>query len=306
MTPASELGAFLKSRRGALRPENVGLVPHGDRRRVPGLRREELCLLAGVSVTHYTRLEQGRSARASREVLIAIARALLLDDDETAHLMDLASPAPPGRPNPTRPEHASPSARQLINAMTHIPALVLDRRNDVLAWNELGHGLLAGHIGLGDVDNPALRPNLTRLLFLDEHMRELYEDWAEEATLAVASLRLTAGRHPDDRRLAELIGQLTMQSQAFAERWARHPVRTCTSGTKRMHHPVAGGLELAFETLQIPGSPGQRIIAYSAEPESPSENALRILAGAVAEAPTATDVRGESAPGAGEQVGARP
>lgn len=296
MTSASELGAFLKSRRGALRPVDVGLVPHGDRRRVPGLRREELCLLAGVSVTHYTRLEQGRSASASREVLGAIARALRLNEDETAHLMDLASPTRTGRPAPSRPEHASPSAKQLINAMTDIPALVLDRRNDVLAWNRLGHGLLTGHLGFDTVDTPAWRPNLTRLLFLDEHFHELYIDWEEEATLSVASLRLTAGRHPDDRRLAELIGQLTMQSPAFAERWTRHPVRTCTSGTKQLHHPIVGRMDMAFETLQIPGSPGQRVIAYSVEPGSASEGALRLLAGEVTETAVTAREHRESFP----------
>ncbi|MEU0490870.1 helix-turn-helix transcriptional regulator [Nocardiopsis sp. NPDC006139] len=273
---ASELGDFLRTRRAALRPEDVGLTPYGERRRVPGLRREELCLLAGVSVTHYTRLEQGRGTRVSREVLTAIARALRLDEDETSHLMDLAAPA--RRPAQPRPEHAGDSARQLINAMAQVPALILDRRNDVLAWNGLGHALLGGHLDPGDPDLPAHRPNLTRMLFLEEHMRDLYgEHWPEEATLAVASLRLTAGRNPDDRRLAELVGRLAVQSEEFAERWARHPVRTCTSGTKRMDHPVAGRLELAFETLQIPKSPGQRLIAYSAAPGSPSERALRDL-----------------------------
>ncbi|WP_306370217.1 helix-turn-helix transcriptional regulator [Nocardiopsis sp. CC223A] len=276
MPRASELGDFLRTRRGALRPEDVGLTPYGERRRVPGLRREELCLLAGVSVTHYTRLEQGRGTRVSREVLTAIARALRLDDDETAHLMDLAAPA--GRPAPPRPEHAGGSARQLITAMAQVPALILDRRNDVLAWNERGHALLGRHLDFGDTDLPAHRPNLTRMLFLEEHMRDLYgERWPEEATLAVASLRLAAGRHPDDRRLAELVGQLAVQSEEFAERWARHPVRTCTSGTKRMDHPVVGRMELAFETLQIPGGPGQRLIAYSAAPGSPSERALHDL-----------------------------
>ncbi|GAA4895155.1 helix-turn-helix domain-containing protein [Streptomonospora salina] len=280
----SELGDFLKGRRAALRPEDVGLAAYGERRRVPGLRREELCMLAGVSVTHYTRLEQGRTNSASPDLLNAIARALRLNEDESAHLRNLASPPPAVRPAPSRPEQASPSARQLISAMADVPALVLDRRNDVLAWNSLGHALLAGHLEFGCVKVSAQRPNLTRLLFLDEHFQDLYVNWAEEATLAVASLRLIAGRHPDDRRLAELVGQLTMQSHAFAERWNRHPVRTCTSGAKRMHHPSVGRMELAFETLQIPGSPGQRIIAYSAEPASGSEAALRLLASTVADA----------------------
>jgi hypothetical protein len=161
--------------------------------------------------------------------------------------------------------------------MTAVPALVLDRRNDILAWNRLGHALLAGHLDPNGPESPDARPNLTRLLFLDEHFRTLYADWNEEAQLAVASLRLVAGRHPDDRRLAELVGQLVMRSPDFASRWARHPVRTCTSGIKHFHHPVVGAMELAFENLHIPGDSGRRMIAYSAEPGSPSDAALRLL-----------------------------
>ncbi|URN12550.1 helix-turn-helix transcriptional regulator [Streptomyces radiopugnans] len=278
MSASSELGDFLRSRRGDLRPEDVGLLRHTVRRRVPGLRREELAMLADVSVTHYTRLEQGRATTASDSVLDAIARALRLTDDETAHLKDLARPAAPRRaPAAPRAEYAGASARQLLSAMTAVPALVLDRRNDILAWNRLGHALLAGHLDPKGPDNPSARPNLTRLLFLDEHFRTLYADWNKEAQLAVASLRLVAGRHPDDRRLAELVGHLAMRSPDFASRWARHPVRTCTSGVKHFRHPEVGAMELAFENLHIPGGSGQRMIAYSAEPGSPSDAALRLL-----------------------------
>ncbi|MFC0862182.1 helix-turn-helix transcriptional regulator [Sphaerimonospora cavernae] len=274
---AKELGDFLKSRRAELNPEELGLKAYGTRRRVSGLRREELAILAGVSVTHYTRLEQGRAAGASDAVLDALARALQLTEDETAYLKHLARPSAPARPVPPRPEHASRSARQLLEAMAEVPALVLDRRNDILAWNRLGHALLAGHIDPAAPDNASVRPNLTRMVFLDEHFRELYPNWPEEATLAVASLRLVAGRHPDDRRLAELIGQLVIQSEEFAARWARHPVRTCTSGIKQFCHPIVGSMELYFENLLIPGSSGQRITAYSAASGSPSETALRLL-----------------------------
>lgn len=277
MVPATELGDFLRSRRALLRPEDLGLRDHGAQRRVPGLRREELALLAGVSLTHYTRLEQGRALSASDSVLEAVARALRLDEDETTHLKNLARPVPAKRPAPSRPEHATASARQLLAAMTEVPALVLDRRNDILAWNRLGHALIAGHLDLGDPDRPAARPNLTRMLFLDEHFRELYRDWAQEAQLAVASLGLVAGSHPDDRRLAELIGELAMKSPEFAARWARHPVRTCTSGVKRFHHPAVGEMDLAFENFHIPGRSGQRMITYSAEPDSPSGAALKLL-----------------------------
>ncbi|WP_328458448.1 helix-turn-helix transcriptional regulator [Amycolatopsis sp. NBC_00438] len=281
---SSELGDFLKSRRAALRPEDVGIAPHPTRRRVTGLRREELATLSHVSITHYTRLEQGRSTGASDSTLEAIARTLRLTDDETAHLKALARPAGRSRPAPPRVAHVSASARQLLGAMTHVPAVVMDRRNDVLAWNQLGHALLAAHLPAESPDSPATRPNLTRMLFLDERYRDLYPNWDEQAQLAVAALRLTAGRHPDDRALAELVGRLSMNSDEFAARWARHPVRTCTSGVKVLRHPLVGTVELSFENLVIPGTSGQRLIAYTAEPGSPSETALRLLGSATAPA----------------------
>lgn len=284
MDAPSELGDFLKSRRAALRPEDVGITPHPTRRRVTGLRREELAMLAGVSITHYTRLEQGRVLGASDGVLEAIARTLRLTDDETAHLKNLARPATAWSRRAAQPrvEHAGASARQLLAAMTDVPALVLDRRNDILAWNRLGHALLAGHLAPESPDTPATRPNLTRMLFLDERYQELYPDWDEEAGLAVASLRQVAGRHPDDRSLAELVGQLVMNCDEFSSRWARHPVRTCTSGVKHLRHPLVGVMDLSFETLVIPGTPGQRLIAYTAEPGSPSDAALRLVGSATA------------------------
>ena len=283
MDAPSELGDFLRSRRAALRPQDVGITPHPTRRRVSGLRREELAMLAGVSITHYTRLEQGRALSASDSVLDAIARTLRLTDDETAHLKDLARPAATAaRPTTPRAEQASPSARQLLAAMSEVPALVLDRRNDVLAWNRLGPALLAGPLPADSPEMPSTRPNVTRMLFLDDRYRALYTDWHDEAQLAVASLRLIAGRHPDDRRLTELVGQLTVQCDEFASRWARHPVRTCTSGVKQLRHPLVGTMDLSFENLVIPGSSGQRLIAYTAEPGSPSEAALRLLGSATA------------------------
>jgi transcriptional regulator with XRE-family HTH domain len=278
MDGSSELGDFLKSRRAALRPEEVGITPHPTRRRVTGLRREELATLASVSITHYTRLEQGRSTSASDGLLESIARTLRLTDDETVHLKDLARPAAASpRPAPPRVAHASASARQLLAAMTDVPALVLDRRNEVLAWNHLGHALLAGHLPSESPDTPATRPNLARMLFLDQQYRALYTNWHDQAQLAVASLRLIAGRHPDDRSLAELVGQLTMNCDEFAALWARHPVRTCTSGVKQLRHPLVGAMELSFENLVIPSTSGQRLITYTAEPGSPSEAALRLL-----------------------------
>ncbi|MFJ3661084.1 helix-turn-helix transcriptional regulator [Streptomyces sp. NPDC090119] len=275
MDVPSDLGEFLKSRRAALRPEEVGLTPLPTRRRVTGLRREELAMLSGVSVTHYTRLEQGRAAGASDSVLTAIARTLRLTDDETAHLRALARPS--RRTTPSRPEHASASVRQLLAAMPGVPALALDRRNDVLAWNAPGHALLAAHLPAEAPESATTRPNLTRMLFLDPAYRALFRDWSAEAVLAVASLRQVTARHPDDQRLTDLVGRLTIHSDEFTSHWKRHPVRTCTSGVKHLHHPTAGPLDLTFETLTLPAPSGQRLITYTAEADSPSERALRLL-----------------------------
>jgi transcriptional regulator with XRE-family HTH domain len=276
----SELSDFLRRRRAALTPQEIGLPQLAERRRVQGLRREEVTMAAGVSLTHYTRLEQGRAQHVSDAVLDAIARTLRLTPDEHTHLMDLARPetTTPRRPRTTRPSSVDHGLRQLIDTFTDTPALVLDHRNDILAWNPMGHLLLAMHL---DFDAPAVasrRPNLTRMLFLDERVRDLYPHWHDEAELAVASLRLVAGRHRNDRQLAELIGDLMINSEEFADRWARHPVRTCVAGVKELDHPLAGPMTLSFQSLLVPTDSGQRMIAYSAEAGSTSEAALRLLA----------------------------
>ncbi|WP_035858972.1 helix-turn-helix domain-containing protein [Kitasatospora cheerisanensis] len=280
MHTSTDLGEFLRSRRAQLRPQDVGLNATDSRRRVPGLRREELALLAGVSVTYYTRLEQGQSVNASDGVLDAVARALRLDRDEHAHLRDLARPRKAAnRGAAPKPDRVRPATRQLIAAMDRVPAVVLDRRNNVLAWNPLGHALLAGHLDRDSPDRPAERPNLTRLLFLDPHTRELYTHWESETRVALAALRLTVGRHPEDRQLAELVGHLAIHSPEFAALWARHPVRECTVGSKSFHHPLVGELDLAFESLTTSDGSGHRVLLYSAEPGSPSAAALGLLAG---------------------------
>ncbi|WP_069866686.1 helix-turn-helix domain-containing protein [Streptomyces malaysiensis] len=273
----AELGSFLRTRRAGLRPEDVGLVAYGTRRRVPGLRREELAQLAGVSAAYYTRLEQGQSTGASDGVLDAIARALRLTPDERTHLGNLARPPRTGRRPVPRPPSARPATRRLIAAMDGVPAVVLDLRFDVLAWNPLGHALIAGHLPADAPERPGARPNTQRMLFLDPHTRELYPDRKGEARRAVSSLRVVAGAHPDDRRLAELVGELTMKSGEFAALWARHPVRRCAFGTKSFHHPLVGSLELDFEMTRLPDSGGQCLLMYGAEPGSPSEAALRLL-----------------------------
>ncbi|MDH6141946.1 MULTISPECIES: helix-turn-helix transcriptional regulator [Kitasatospora] len=275
----TDLGEFLRARRARLRPEDVGLTSFGGRRRVPGLRREELAQLAGVSAAYYTRLEQGQSGNASEAVLDALARALRLTEDEHAHLRNLARPRRAKRRPAERPEQVRPATRQLIEAMDGVPAVVLNRRRDVLAWNALGHALVAGHLDRTAPERPADRPNLQRMLFLDPHTRELYPDWATEARRAVASLRLAAGGHTDDRRLAELTGELLLNSQEFAALWAKQSVANCTTGRKSFHHPVVGPLELDFETLQPADGTGHWLLLYSAVPGSADELGLRLLQG---------------------------
>ncbi|MEV4871214.1 helix-turn-helix transcriptional regulator [Streptomyces syringium] len=288
MNTPGELGSFLRTRRARLQPEDVGLVSYGARRRVPGLRREELAQLSGVSVAYYTRLEQGQSGNASDGVLDAIARALRLTPDEHAHLRNLARPGRAGRRPAPRVETAGPGVRQLVAAMEGVPAVIVDLRYDVLGWNALGHALLAGHLAADAPARPADRPNTQRLFFLDPHARELYPQWDTEARRAVSSLRLAAGEYPEDRGLAELIGELTMKSPEFAALWARHPVRACTSGVKDFHHPLVGRLSLSFEMLRLPDSGGQGVVAFSAEPGSASEAALRLLSSATGPGPAAT------------------
>jgi hypothetical protein len=210
-------------------------------------------------------------------VLDAIARALRLDDDETAHLRDLARPARRVRRAAPQPEAARPGTVQLIESMDGVAAVAMDRCSDVLAWNPLGRQLLAGHYTADSPRSPTHRPNLTRMLFLDPHTRELYTRWDEEARRSVASLRLVAGRHPDDRQLAELIGELSMKSAEFSALWSRHPVLNCTFGVKHFTHPIVGQLELQFEVMTMPDDSAHRILIYSAESGTPSEAALRLL-----------------------------
>ncbi|WP_412749934.1 helix-turn-helix transcriptional regulator [Krasilnikovia sp. M28-CT-15] len=271
-----ELADFLRSRRARLRPEDVGLVSYGARR-VPGLRREELAQLAGVSPIYYTRLEQGQSTNASESVIEAIARALALSEDERTYLHELARPRPAKRRRAQRAEAARPGVEKLITAMKDVPAIVLGRRSEVLAWNDLGHLLFAGHYDRGAPRRAADRPNLTRMLFLDPHTRELYRRWDEEASRAVASLRVAAGRYSDDTFLTALIGELIVKSPEFAACWAKHPVQVCGAGTKYLHHPVIGDLELDYEVLHLPEDDGHRLLTYTAVPGSSHAVALELL-----------------------------
>ncbi|WP_405561987.1 helix-turn-helix domain-containing protein [Streptomyces sp. NBC_01180] len=278
MTGPGPLGTFLQARRARLRPADVGLRDLGPRRRVAGLRREELAQLAGVSVSYYARLEQGLSRGASAEVLDAIARALLLDDHEREHLDRLAGAARhTPRPRRPRPEKLTDETRDLLRAVDGVPALVLGRRTDVLAWNALGHALLAGHLDPLGPDDPALRPNMTRILFLDPHCRELYANWTRKARAVVGNLRIAVGRHPDDPLLAGLIGELTMKSPEFVALWADHRVAPCDAATYELRHPVVGTVTVTQQTLSIARSPDQALIVCTTPAGSSSEEALALL-----------------------------
>ena len=276
MEVRAELGEFLQTRRARLRPEDLGLISYGERRRVPGLRREELAQLAGVSVSYYTRLEQGQSVNASDEVLDAIATALRLESDERDYLLRVAHP-PRTRRRPLPPQQARPGVRQMLDAMSEVPALVLGRANDVLAWNALGHALFAGHVDVDSPSRPAERPNMSLMLFLDQHYRDLYVDWKAKARGNVADLRKHSAAHPDDLRLQAVVGELTMKSPEFAALWAAHPVRSCDPIRRDYRHPLVGCLSLSQEAWVQTVDADQRLIVMSAEPGSPSEAALRLL-----------------------------
>ena len=276
------LAEYLQACRARLRPEDVGLSTYGERRRVPGLRREEVASLAGVSASYYVRLEQGHSLNASNEVIDGIARALRLDADEHEHLRALARP--PRRRNAPRPpaERVAPATAELLASLAHLPAILLGRRTDVLAWNRLGHALFAGHLDPDGPARPRERPNMARLVFLDAHTRELYPQWSVKARAVVGNLRLVAGRHPDDRELSTLIGELVTGSPEFAAMWADHRVRACTSTEHRMRHPLVGDLTVNQQTLLPAHASGQTLIVVTTEPGSSSQAALGLLAQAVA------------------------
>lgn len=270
----TELGEFLRSRRATISPDEVGLVSYGARR-VPGLRREELAQLAGVSPTYYTRLEQSDHHNASDSVLDALARALRLSEGERAHLRRLARPveaAPPAR----RVERPRPSALALVEASPG-PALIVDHANDVLAWNHLGHLLLAHELAFEQPERPEERPNLARLFFLEPGGQERYADPEETARTMVAFLRFSSGLYPDDHRLSCLVGELVQKSDHFAALWAEHPVGDCGYGVKRFRHPLVGRLDLSYEAMRL-SETSHRIVMYQAEEGSASADALQLLA----------------------------
>jgi len=264
---------FLASRRARITPDQAGLPVYGTNRRVEGLRREEVAMLAGISVEYYTRLERGNTNGVSDDVLEGIARALQLDEAERAHLFDLvrATLTRTPRRRPTQ-ERVRPGVQQILDSIT-APAYVRNERLDILAANRLGEALYSPVFDLSS------RPiNSARFLFLSPKASEFFVDWDTIAHDAVAILRSAAGRDPYDKRLTDLIGELSTRSDEFRVRWAAHNVKFHRTGTKRFHHPVVGEVTLNFEALELAADPGQRLNVYTAEPGSPSHAALDLLA----------------------------
>lgn len=285
MDEPAPLGEFLQARRARLRPEDVGYQALGRRRRVRGLRREEIADLAGLSVSYYTRLEQGGPAHASDAVLHSLAAALRLDPHEREHLFRLARTDPPLiRPpaaGPAPVEAADEPARALLAALSPAPALVLGRTTDVLAWNATGHALLAGHLDPAAPDRPGGRPNLAWLTFLDPAYRELYLDWPRKARAVAGNLRAAAGRHPDDEALAGLVAELSARSPEFAGLWNEHDVRPCEADSYDLRHPLVGELNVTQQVLFVARHPDQSVVVVTTSAPA-SADALSLLGQAVA------------------------
>ncbi len=283
MDNRDEVREFLMSRRAKVAPAQAG-VPAGPTRRVLGLRRAEVAMLAGVSVEYYAELERGAVGGASASVLDAISRALHLDDTERAHLFDLAWAADgipaSGRSRRRSVTHAAPrpSLHWALDAITDGVAFVRNPQQDLLAMNALGRVFYSPLIGDG-----GRIPNLARFQFLDPTSREFYPDWDAFAMMCVAIMRAEAGRDPHDRGLQNLVGELSTQSETFRTLWGAHDVRSHGAGTKRFHHPDVGELVLAYEELAITAEPGSILMIYTAEPGSASAERLRLLASLAAD-----------------------
>jgi transcriptional regulator with XRE-family HTH domain len=274
MDASSELSQFLTSRRAKVTPEQAGLPTYGQRR-VPGLRREEVASLAGVSVEYYKRLERGNATGASDIVLESLADALRLDDAERSHLFDLARAASPIPPRQrTRPvqQRVRPAVQQILDSIT-APATLSNMRCDYLAANQLGRALYAPLF-----ESREQPPNSARFTFLDPAAQQFFRDWEKAAKDLVAALRSMAGRNPYDRGLTDLVGELSTRSETFRTWWAAHNVRYHQTGTKRLHHPVVGELELNYEVMELTADTGLRLAVFTAEPGSRSEQALNLLA----------------------------
>ncbi len=281
MDTKNEIREFLTSRRGRVTPEQAGLPSYGARR-VPGLRREEVAVLAGVSVPYYTRLERGDMNGVSEGVLEGLARALQLDDAERAHLLDLARAAHPmpARPRRRQAKHGvRPGLQWTLDAITGAAAFVSNDRLDLLAANQLGRALYSELY-----DTPARPVNTARFVFLDPRAEASSLEWDRVATENVAILRSAAGRDPYNRELSDLVGELATQSEAFRTRWATHNVRFHNAGVsfhnagvKQFRHPVVGELSVSYNRMELAADPGLTLFTHTAEPGSRSEDALKLL-----------------------------
>ncbi|GLY25686.1 helix-turn-helix transcriptional regulator [Micromonospora sp. NBRC 101691] len=281
MDRTNALGEFLRARREMTSPEGAGIISSG-RRRTPGLRREEVAQLSGVSTDYYTRLEQGREQHPSEQVLDALARTLGFDSEELAHLHLLAR-ASRGPVRRSTRETVRPSLLRLMDGWLHTPALVIDRRMDVLAGNRLGRALFAKVFESDE-------PNLVRFVFLDPAARSFYPRWAEVAQSSLGALRAAAADLRNDARLIDLVGELSLKSPEFGRLWARHDVRGKAHEAKVFHHPEVGELTLTYDSLSVDGATGQQLIVYQAEAGSQSAQALALLGTVAAELPWSSPV----------------
>lgn len=273
MNGKKDVREFLMTRRARVSPEQAGLPDYGEERRVPGLRREEVAMLAGVSIDYYTRLERGNIGGASESVLDAIARALRLDDAERAHLFDLARAVQGGtRGASTRSAPAvRTSVRRVLDAMD-TPAVVHNARQDIVAANALGRALYSPHF---DTER---QPNTARFVFLDPRARDYYVDWPRACHTVAAMMRLEAGRNPLDEDLTALIGELSSLSAEFRTDWGRHNVHEHRTGVKSFRHPDVGLVDVAYDVFEMPGETGLMLVTYSVEPGTPSADAFALLA----------------------------
>jgi transcriptional regulator with XRE-family HTH domain len=270
-----EVGEFLASRRARITPDQAGLPKYGGHRRVPGLRREEVAMLAGVSPDYYVKLERGNLSGVSEQVLDAVAGALALDDAERAHLFALARAAnasPSTRQRRPAAQKVRPGVQRVLDSIS-APAWIRNGRADVMATNHLGRALYAPLF-----DSAAQPPNTARFFFLDERAHQYYSDWDKTANDMVAILRAQAGRSPFDTALTGLIGELSTRSPEFRTRWAAHDVRFHRTGRKTLNHPVVGELDLSYEAFELPAEPGLTMLVYTAEPASKTQDALNLLA----------------------------
>ena len=280
------MAEFLRTRRDRITPGQAGIIG-GGRRRVPGLRREEVAMLAGISVEYYSRMERGDLAGVSAEVLDALAHALQLDEAETDHLNDLAraaGPTPPRRRKHPAEQSVKPTLQRFLDAVTGAPMWVRDRRMDFIAANPLGRALYAPML-----DDPANRGNTARFTFLNPAAQIFFPDWEENAGDIVATLRSYAGQNPLDKKLTDLIGELVTRSDVFRHRWSAHNVRHHRTGIKRIHHPAVGDLEFSYQAMDLPANPEWSMFAYTSEPGSPTEERLKLLGSLAATDQTATD-----------------